>query len=86
LVNICTYERILDPRKSHISLYSGQHYCQDEGIFEQIFEDRVSDITNLGDHSLQTLVVRFALAELRNQGCPLSAATSGGWPDRWLNS
>lgn len=40
-----------------------------------------ADITNLGDADLRTLVARLALAELRKQGCPLSAVTAGGNQD-----
>ena len=40
-----------------------------------------NDIANLGDADLRTLVARLALAELRKQGCPLSAVTAGGNQD-----
>lgn len=39
------------------------------------------DISALGDADLRTLVARLALAELRKQGCPLSAVTAGGNQD-----
>ena len=46
-----------------------------------MFEVSGSDIANLGDADLRTLVARLALAELRKQGCPLSSVTAGGNQD-----
>jgi hypothetical protein len=46
-----------------------------------MFEVTGTDIANLGDADLRTLVTRLALAELRKQGCPLSAVTAGGNQD-----
>lgn len=46
-----------------------------------MFEVTGTDIANLGDSDLRTLVARLALAELRKQGCPLSAVTAGGNQD-----
>ncbi|WP_019919204.1 hypothetical protein [Methyloversatilis discipulorum] len=46
-----------------------------------MFEVTGTDISNLDDADLRTLVARLALAELRKQGCPLSAVTAGGDQD-----
>lgn len=46
-----------------------------------MFEVTGSDVANLGDADLRTLVARLALAELRKQGCPLSSVTAGGNQD-----
>jgi hypothetical protein len=46
-----------------------------------MFEITGTDITNLSDGDLRTLVARLALSELRAQGCPLSSVTAGGNQD-----
>jgi hypothetical protein len=46
-----------------------------------MFEITGTDIANLSDGDLRTLVARLALAELRAQGCPLSSVTAGGNQD-----
>lgn len=46
-----------------------------------MFEILGSDIANLGDGDLRSLVARLALAELRKNGCPLSSVTAGGNQD-----
>ncbi|MCF5666252.1 hypothetical protein GIV47_14905 [Pseudomonas marginalis] len=46
-----------------------------------MFEITGSDISNLSDGNLRTLVARLALSELRAQGCPLSSVTAGGNQD-----
>jgi hypothetical protein len=46
-----------------------------------MFEVTGTDISNLDDADLRTLVARLVLAELRKQGCPLSAVTAGGNQD-----
>jgi hypothetical protein len=46
-----------------------------------MFEITGSDIANLSDGNLRTLVARLALSELRAQGCPLSSVTAGGNQD-----
>lgn len=46
-----------------------------------MFEITGTDITNLNDADLRTLVARLALSELRGQGCPLSSVTAGGNQD-----
>jgi len=46
-----------------------------------MFEVTGTDIANLGDSELRTLVARLTLAELRRQGAPLSAVTAGGNQD-----
>lgn len=46
-----------------------------------MFEVTGTDIVNLNDSDLRTLVARLALAELRKQGAPLSAVTAGGNQD-----
>lgn len=39
------------------------------------------DIASLGDSDLRDLVAKLAVAELRSQGCPVSAVTAGGNQD-----
>jgi hypothetical protein len=46
-----------------------------------MFEVTGTDVTNLSDADLRTLVARLALAELRKQGCPLASVTAGGNQD-----
>lgn len=46
-----------------------------------MFEVTGSDIANLGDADLRTLVARLATAELRKQGLSLSSVTAGGNQD-----
>lgn len=46
-----------------------------------MFEISGTDITRLSDTDLRCLVRRLATAELRAQGCPLSAITAGGDQD-----
>jgi len=46
-----------------------------------MFEITGTDIANLSDGDLRTLVARLALSELRAQGCPLSSVTAGGNQD-----
>lgn len=46
-----------------------------------MFEITGTDIANLSDRDLRTLVARLALSELRAQGCPLSSVTAGGNQD-----
>jgi hypothetical protein len=46
-----------------------------------MFEITGTDISNLSDGDLRTLVARLALSELRAQGCPLSSVTAGGNQD-----
>lgn len=46
-----------------------------------MFEITGTDIANLNDGDLRTLVARLALSELRSQSCPLSSVTAGGNQD-----
>lgn len=46
-----------------------------------MFEITGTDISDLSDGDLRTLVARLALSELRAQGCPLSSVTAGGNQD-----
>ena len=46
-----------------------------------MFEVSGSDVANLGDADLRRLVMQLSLAELRAQGCPLSAVIAGGNQD-----
>lgn len=46
-----------------------------------MFEITGTEIANLSDGDLRTLVARLALSELRTQGCPLSSVTAGGNQD-----
>lgn len=46
-----------------------------------MFEVTGTQIANLNDSDLRTLVARLALAELRGQGCPASSVTAGGNQD-----
>src|SRR3954465_8771044 len=46
-----------------------------------MFEISGSDIANLNDADLRTLIARLAIAELRSQNCPISSVTAGGNQD-----
>jgi hypothetical protein len=46
-----------------------------------MFEITGNDITNLSDSDLRELVKKLAVAELRGQGCPISAVIAGGNQD-----
>ncbi len=56
-------------------------YIHRKGYQWGMFEVTGTDIANLGDTDLRTLVARLALAELRKRGCPLSSVTAGGNQD-----
>lgn len=49
--------------------------------FAVMFDITGSDISNLGDADLRTLVARLAIAELRAKGYPRSSITAGGNQD-----